>query len=152
MSRKTARTFLVTHFKCITLASVALFISSVTSCDDKNENEPQAPEDNIIDYPIVGKWQKYQRINEDGSFSVGDLDEFWIFEEDGTFQNEDSGEICSIGDYTLNDNILTIHSLSTDDNAPENFTGTVSIEANYMTYTYTVIGDDDYQSYRFKKM
>lgn len=52
---------------------------AVVSCD--NDDKPYSPSQQ--DSAVVGKWQKYARVEEDGSLSGGDPDEFWIFEADG---------------------------------------------------------------------
>ena len=152
MSRKTARTNFSFIYKFAKISLIAVVLISLAGCGDKDDNEPPTPEENIPNFSIVGKWQKYMRLNDDGNFTVGDLNEFWIFYNDGTFENEDNGEICAIGIYILKDNTLTIYSVSASDNEPENFTGTVSIEDNFMVYTFSEIGETDYSTYRFRRM
>lgn len=121
---------------------------AVVSCD--NEDKPDSPPQQ--DSAVVGKWQKYARVEDDGSLSGGDPDEFWIFEADGSFRNEDSGSITTTGTYTVEGNVLTIMSRQPGSNGEEeNFTGTFSIDGRYMDYTFTEIGDDDYTTYRFLK-
>lgn len=121
---------------------------AVVSCD--NEDKPDSPSEQ--DSAVVGKWQKYARVDDDGSLSGGDPDEFWIFDADGSFRNEDSGNITTTGTYTVDGNVLTIMSRQPgSEGEEENFTGTFSIEGRYMDYTFTEIGDDDYTTYRFLK-
>lgn len=112
-----------------------------------NEDEPEKTNG------VIGKWQKYQVMNDDGSFSEGDLDEFWIFNADGSFENEDSGNMTTIGNYSVEGNLLTIYSHSVDDqDEEENFSGTFVIENNFMTYSFTDLRDGEKSTIRFKKM
>lgn len=126
----------------------ASLTSSFVSCDKNEENnEP----DNSIS--VVGKWQKYQVIEEDGTISYGDSDEFWIYQSDGTFQNEDGGNITTVGTYKVEDNVLTIYSHDIEEvSKEENFTGTFSISNGSMTYKFTEMGYSETLTYIFKKM
>lgn len=138
---------MIKKFKVI-FAVMALFASmtAVSSCgDDEPDNMPTQKKE------IVGKWQKYGRVAEDGSLSGGDPDEFWIFGADGSFVNEDSGNLTAQGTYTVEGNVLTIMSCEIGGGKEENFTGTFTIEGRYMDYTFTEIGDDDFTTYRFLK-
>ena len=128
---------------------ISLFCTMATSCG-KDKDEPGAPD--AEESSIVGKWQKYAKVASDGSLSGGDPDEFWIFNKDGGFVNEDSGAVTTRGTYTVEGNTLTIISREIDgDRKDENFTGTFKIEGQYMDYTFTEIGDDDFITYRFLK-
>lgn len=116
-----------------------------TSCKDEDN-----PENNRS---VVGKWQKYQVLDEDGIFSEGDLDEFWILNVDGSFKNEDSGNITTIGYYTADGSQLNIYSHSIDDPfEEENYSGHYVIDNNYMTYSFTDMRDGEKSTIRFKKM
>ena len=119
--------------------------------DDKDDNNgPKNPEGAAKE--IVGRWQKYALVETNGSLSGGDPDEFWIFNSDGSFINEDSGEITTKGTYVVEGNTLTIMSQEVDgDLEEENFTGTFKIDGQYMDYTFTEIGDEDFITYRFLK-
>ena len=117
----------------------------LTSCKDEDN-----PENNRR---VVGKWQKYQVLEEDGIFSEGDLDEFWILNVDGSFKNEDSGNITTIGYYTADGSQLNIYSHSIDDPVEEeNYSGSYVIDNNYMTYSFTDMKDGEKSTIRFKKM
>lgn len=119
------------------------------SCGDVKDN-PQNPE--MGNTEIVGKWQKYGTVQTDGSLSGGDPDEFWIFNSDGSFVNEDGGDITTNGTYTVDGDKLTIISREVDgDGQEENFTGTFQIDGSFMDYTFTEIGKNDYTTYRFLK-
>lgn len=123
----------------------------VSSCGDDNDKDSVIPDEPSTS-AIVGKWQKYGRVEADGSLSGGDPDEYWIFNSDGSFINEDSGEITTSGTYSIEGNKLTIMSRQVDgDFEEENLTGTFKIEGKYMDYNFTEIGDDDYTTYRFLK-
>lgn len=118
----------------------------MTSCgdDDDDPNNVSA---------IVGKWQKYQRINDDGSISDGDPDEFWVYNADGTFQNIDGGDLCEEGTYSVSGNTLTI--TAHEVNYPEDsyiITGTFRIENGLMTYTYVYDDDPESDTLVFKKV
>ena len=118
---------------------------SFTSCKDEDK-----PEHNKS---VVGKWQKYQVLDEDGIFSAGDLDEFWILNIDGSFKNEDSGNISTIGYYTVDGSLLTIYSHSIDNpDEEENYSGSYVIDKNYMTYSFTDMRDGEKSTIRFKRM
>ena len=114
------------------MLAVFLCCSVMTSCGDDDEESSS----------IVGKWQKYQRVYEDGSISEGDLDEFWVYNADGTFQNIDGGDVSEVGTYTVSGNTLTI-SAHADGNYDDSYviTGTFSINNDMMTYTFVY---DDY--------
>ena len=60
-----------------------------TSCDKKDEMVEDEPNTNPKN--IIGKWQKSQVEYEDNTWGPGDLNEFWIFKSDGSYENEDSG-------------------------------------------------------------
>ena len=118
---------------------------SFAACKDEDN-----PENNRS---VVGKWQKYQVLDEDGIFSEGDLDEFWILNTDGSFKNEDSGNITTIGYYTADGSQLNIYSHSIDDpDEEENYSGSYLIDNNYMTYSFTDMRDGEKSTIRFKKM
>lgn len=103
---------------------------------------------------IIGKWQKYQRIDDDGSISEGDPDEFWVYNADGTFQNIDGGDICDTGTYTVSGNRLTITAHEVDDASNVYvITGSFSIADGFMTYTFVYDDDPEYpETLVFKKM
>ena len=116
-----------------------------TACKDEDN-----PEHNKS---VVGKWQKYQVLDEDGNFSEGDLDEFWILNTDGSFKNEDGGNITTIGYYTADGSQLNIYSHSIDDpDEEENYSGSYVIDNNYMTYSFTEMRDGEKSTIRFKRM
>ena len=120
-------------------------IVSFTACN--NDDEP------TNDTGIVGKWQKYQVLDDDGNFSEGDLDEFWIFNVDGSFINEDGGNVTTLGYYTVDDDKLMIYSHSVDDpSEEENYSGNYVIDNNFMTYSFTDMEDGEKSTIRFKKM
>ena len=127
------------------LGMIAAMSVSFVSCGN-DEDKPDTPP--IGKQSVVGKWQKYARVENDGSLSGGDPDEFWIFNANGSFRNEDSGNITATGTYTVDGDSLTIMSRGSRE---ENFTGTFKIDGLYMDYTFTEIGDDDYTTYRFLK-
>lgn len=138
------------HFiKSFAYLTIGALCYMATSCgDDQDSPEPS----DAMKKAIVGKWQKYARVEDDGSLSGGDPDEFWIFNSDGSFINEDSGTITTTGTYQVEGKTLTIMSRGTDGNHDEeNFTGTFKIEGKYMDYTFTEIGDNDITTYRFLK-
>ena len=103
---------------------------------------------------IIGEWQKYKVMLDDGTFETGDLDEFWIFNADGSFRNEDGGAITAIGTYKIvNDTQLTINSNSVEDpSREENFSGTFVIDGVLMTYEFTDLSDGYNSTIIFKKM
>lgn len=136
-------------FKFMTCLTIGLFCSVAISCGD-DKDSPEFPD--VTNKEIVGKWQKFARVEADGSLSGGDPDEFWIFNADGSFVNEDSGAVTTTGMFHIEGNTLTIFSKEMDgDRQEENFTGTFSIEGKYMDYTFTEIGDNDFTTYRFLK-
>lgn len=84
---------------------------------------------------------------------AGDLDEFWIFEANGSFQNEDGGEITTVGTYEINGNNLSIYSHSVDNpNELENFSGEFSFSDGHMLYDYLDLETGDKSKILFKKM
>lgn len=116
-----------------------------TACND----DPQ-PEEG---HSVVGKWQKYQILDDEGNFSEGDLDEFWIFGADGSFKNEDGGSITTTGYYIVDGSELMIYSHDIDDpEEEENFSGSYIIDSDYMTYSFIDMKDGDKSTIRFKKM
>ena len=128
---------------------MSLFCTIPTACGE-DKAEPGTPD--AQESSIVGKWQKYAMVAADGSLSDGDLDEFWIFNSDGSFVNEDGGDITTNGTYTVDGDKLTIISREVDgDGQEENFTGTFQIDGRFMDYTFTEIGKNDYTTYRFLK-
>lgn len=134
---------------CLTKSKIGVLMLlaalSFQACN--TEDEPSESED------IVGKWQKYQVLDDNGNFSEGDLDEFWIFNADGSFQNEDGGSINATGYYTIEGSQLMIYSHSTDEtDEEENFAGNYVIDNNYMTYSFTDMRDGEKSTIRFKKM
>ena len=117
-----------------------------TACTDDNK-----PEEN--DNNVVGKWQKYEVLDDEGNFEEGDLDEFWIFNADGSFKNEDGGSITTIGYYSIEGNKLNIFSHSVDDpDEEENFSGNYRVDQNYMTYSFIDMKDGEESTIRFKRM
>lgn len=128
------------------LCGWVVYCSVVTACGDDD-----APDDT---QSIVGEWQKYQRINDDGSISEGDPDEFWVYNADGTFQNIDGGEVCDTGTYTVSGNRLTITAHEVDDASDVYvITGSFSIADGFMTYTFVYDDDPEYpETLVFKKM
>lgn len=151
MSRKIARTFL-NAIKRTLVATMPLLAFMAISCgDDKNE-EPENPQPDES-AAIVGKWQKYQRVLPDGTLTEGDPDEFWIFEKDNTFSIEDGGDITDEGTYKTEDKNLIIKTYSIDDpREREELRGFYEIKDGFMNYQYTVVGEDDYVEYRFRKI
>ncbi len=132
--------------KLLWFLPLMLLCSVVTACgDDDDPDDTQS---------IIGKWQKYQRIDDDGSISEGDPDEFWVYNADGTFQNIDGGDICDTGTYTVSGNRLTITAHEVDDASNVYvITGSFSIADGFMTYTF--VYDDDPEcpeTLVFKKM
>lgn len=120
-------------------------IVSFTACNDNDD-----PAD---DMGIVGKWQKFQVMDGEGNFSEGDLDEFWIFNVDGSFKNEDGGNLTTSGCYIVEGSKLMIYSKSVDDpSEEENFSGNFIIDNNFMTYSFTDMKDGEKSTIRFKKM
>lgn len=123
---------------------VSLFLG-FTACTEDNKPEAAAS--------VVGKWQKFQVLDEDGSFKEGDLDEFWIFNADGSFKNQDSGNITATGYYTADGSQLNIYSHSIEDPDEEvNYSGSYVIDTNYMTYSFTDMRDGEKSTIRFKRM
>lgn len=119
------------------LCGWVVYCSVVTACGDDD-----APDDT---QSIVGEWQKYQRIDDDGSISEGDPDEFWVYNADGTFQNIDGGDICDTGTYTVSGNRLTITAHEVDDASNVYvITGSFSIADGFMTYTFVYDDDPEY--------
>lgn len=130
------------------MISSVLFCLMPASCGEDND----APYSGGAEKEIVGKWQKYAVVENDGSLSGGDPDEFWIFNADGSFVNEDSGEITAKGNYIIDGHNLTITSREIDgDREEENFTGTFKIEGLYMDYTFTETGKGNFITFRFLK-
>lgn len=123
---------------------LSVFLTFITCTDD---HKPEGGDS------IVGKWQKYQVLDENGNFSEGDLDEFWIFNADGSFRNEDSGSITTAGYYIVEGIQLMIYSHSIyDPDEEENFSGNYVIDNNYMTYSFTDMRDGEKSTIRFKRM
>ena len=151
MSRKTARTISSSTLNYAKVASLALILCIATACGDNEDNEPQNPDEPDPYTSIIGKWLRYQRINDDGTISPGDLDEFWIFYTDGSFEKEDGGELTSMGNFTISGDNLSIYSVSIPHNEPRNLTGKLRFENGSMFYTYTDVGKNDYMTYRFIK-
>ena len=121
------------------------------SCDKKEDVEEDEPNTNPKN--IIGRWQKSQMEYEDKTWGVGDLDEFWIFKSDGSFQNEDSGETTTVGTYKINGNILSIYSHSIDDpNELENFSGEFYFSNGHMFYDYYDLETGEESKVLFKKM
>ena len=121
-------------------------IVSITACNDDNE-EPTK------DTGIEGKWQKYQVLDDEGNFTEGDLDEFWIFNVDGSFENEDGGTVTTTGYYTVDGNRLMIYSRSVDDqDEEENFSGNYVLDNNYMIYSFIDLNNGDTSTIRFKRL
>lgn len=132
--------------KLLWFLPLMLLCSVVTACGDDDD-----PDDTQL---IIGKWQKYQRIDDDGSISEGDPDEFWVYNADGTFQNIDGGDICDTGTYTVSGNRLTITAHEVDDASNVYvITGSFSIADGFMTYTFVYDDDPEYpETLVFKKM
>ena len=128
-----------------------LFLSlPFASCDKTNgsENEPNPNPDNI-----VGKWQKYQVLDDDGIWIPGDLDEFWIFNADGSFRNEDGGETTTVGTYQITGTTLTIFSHSIDDpDDVENFSGEFTFTNGFLNYDFYDLETGEESAILFKKM
>lgn len=151
MSRKIARTFFgkAKRTMLVTLPLVA-FMSF--SCGDDKEDEPEnpKPEETVT---IIGKWQKYQIVNDDGSLSGGDPDEFWIFEKNNNFSIEDGGEITDMGTYRVDGKMLIIKQYSVSDpNESEELRGVYEIKDGYMNYQFTVVGEGYSAEYRMRKV
>jgi hypothetical protein len=130
--------------KLLWFLPLMLLCSVVTACGDDPDDTQS----------IIGKWQKYQRIDDDGSISEGDPDEFWVYNADGTFQNIDGGDICDTGTYTVSGNRLTITAHEVDDASNVYvITGSFSIADGFMTYTFVYDDDPEYpETLVFKKM
>ena len=121
------------------------------SCDKKEDVEEDEPNTNPKN--IIGRWQKSQMEYEDNTWGPGDLNEFWIFMSDGSFQNEDGGEITAVGTYKINGNILSIYSHSVDDpNELENFSGEFYFSNGHMFYDYYDLETGEESKVLFKKM
>ena len=128
--------------KCVLIFSLSLIF---IACKDDNKPE--------MLNSVVGKWQKYQVMDNNGNYSEGDLDEFWIFTADGYFTNEDSGHITTEGYYTVEGNQLKIYSHSIfDPEEEENFSGKYVIDNDFMTYSFTDLRDGEKSTIRFKRM
>ena len=152
MSRKIARTFYsITKTMLISLPLLAVMTVSCGDDNDKDKDEPEAPKEEEIN-SVVGTWQKYQRVQDDGSLTSADPDEFWIFDEDKSFLIEDSGNITDAGTYSIDGNILiiTMSNLS-DPREIERYRGFFEIKDGYMNYQYAD-SDNDWREYRFRKI
>lgn len=120
-------------------------LTAFTACTE-DDNTPGD------DKSVVGKWQKYEVLDDDGNFTEGDPDEFWIFNTDGSFINEDGGSVTATGYYNVEGSRLTIYSHSVDDpDEEENYSGDYLIDNIYMTYTFTDLADGEKSTIRFKK-
>lgn len=150
MRRKTASILLNSKIKPLLISLPLLAIPAVSCGDNEKDDEPENPHPEAT---VVGKWQKYQRVEDDGSLSSGDPDEFWIFEKDDKFAVEDGGSITDIGTYDINGKTLIITYQSVDEpEYTETLRGIYEIKDGYMNYQYTVVGEDDYVEYRFRKV
>lgn len=151
MSRKIARTFFSTTKRKLLIALPLLAFMTFSCNDNGKDNDPETPKpDNAA---IVGKWQKYQRVEDDGTLSSGDPDEFWLFEKDNSFQIEDGGEITDAGTYAIEGKTLIINVYNIDEPTErEELRGFYEIKDGYMNYQYTVVGENDYREYRFRKI
>lgn len=130
---------------------ILLMVCVVLSSCDKNRNEEDEPDTNPKN--IIGKWQKYQVLNEDNIWVSGDPDEYWIFKSDGNFQNEDGGEITTVGTYQINGSVLTIYSHSVDNpNELENFSGEFYFKDGNMYYNFLDLETKEESFILFKKM
>lgn len=90
---------------------------------------------------------------EDKTWGPEDPDEFWIFEADGSFQNEDGGEITTIGTYKIEGNILNVYSHSIDyPDELENFSGVFYFIDCNLCYDYYNLLTGDKAKALFKKM
>lgn len=133
----------------LTCSLMLLLSLSFLACD---KNEENTDENNTNPKNIIGKWQKSQVLDEDNSWVPGDLDEFWIFKSDGSFQNEDNGAITSVGTYKINGNILTINSHSIDEPKEiENFSGEFYFRDDFMYYDYIDLETGDGSTVLFKR-
>ena len=137
-------------FKYILLPILCFFLSiNFVSCNDDND-EPENSD--VTKNELIGKWQKYAILDEDGSLTDGDPDEFWVYNADGSFQNIDGGEVTTIGTYKTEGQILTIYSHSVDDpNDEENFRGSFVINGDQMTYSFEDLIYGDTATIIFKK-
>ena len=127
---------------------LSLMFASCDKMDDVYEDEPNTNPKNII-----GRWQKSQMEYEDKTWGVVDLDEFWIFTSEGSFQNEDGGEITAVRTYKINGNILSIYSHSVDDpNELENFSGEFYFSNGHMFYDYYDLETGEVSKVLFKKV
>lgn len=153
MSRKIARTFFSTTKRALLIVMPLLAIIAISCGDDnKKEDEPENPQPDET-ASIIGKWQKYQRVNDDGSLSSGDPDEFWIFEKNNDFSVEDGGEITDIGTYKIEGKTLTIKTYSVSNSTDfEELRGFFEFKDGYLHYQFTEVGENDYIEYRFRKV
>lgn len=136
-----------------TLPVLAVMAFSCGDDNDADNNEPDNPqEESRTD--IIGKWQKYRYVEDDGSLSVADYDEFWIYGKDNSFMVEDGGEITDRGTYKTDGSTLIIYQYSVDDPTERReLRGYYEIKDGYMNYQYAEVGEDEgYTEYIFRKM
>ena len=132
-------------------ALTLLLISLICISCDKKDWTGDGP--NTIPKNIIGRWQKFQMEYGDNGWRPGDLDEFWIFKSDGSFQNEDGGEITTVGRYQINGNILSIYYHSTDKPYElEIFSGEFYFSNGHMYYDYYNLETGEESKVLFKKM
>ncbi|MCH5224195.1 MAG: hypothetical protein J1E82_09160 [Muribaculaceae bacterium] len=145
MERKNFLTYLKGGLMLLLLS---LMFVSCDKKDDTRDDEPEANPENII-----GRWQKFQVEIEDNIWEPGDPDEFWIFGPDGSFKNEDGGELTTIGTYQINGNILSIFSNSLDDpDETENYSGEFYFTNGNLIYDYYELETGEKSKVLFKKM
>lgn len=152
MSRKIARTFFISK-KTILFMTLPLLAIMAFSCGDDNDSEPDNPQDGTP-ADIIGRWQKYRYVEDDGSMSPADYDEFWIYGRDNSFMVEDGGEITDRGTYKVEGSMLIISQYNVDyPTERQEFRGYYEIKNGYMNYQFTEVGEDDgYTEYIFRKM
>lgn len=153
MSRKIARTLFSNTKRKLLIVLPLLAVMSVSCGDDnKKENEPDDSQSGQTT-AIIGKWQKYQRVLEDGTLTTGDLDEFWIFEKNNNFMVEDGGEITDAGTYKIDGMTLTISMYDVEDPSErQELRGFYEIKDGYMNYQFTYVGEDYRAEYRLRKV
>lgn len=139
----------VSYFRNGLMLSLAFM--AVSACDKNDVEKIDEPKSDIEN--IIGKWQKYQVLDNDNKWIKGDYDEFWVYKSDGTFQNEDGGVIVTIGTYQINGSILTIYSRTLyEPYDVENFSGEFYFNNGYMQYDYFNLETGDKAITLFKKM
>lgn len=125
---------------------VTLLCGFATSCgDDDNDTLGETNS-------IVGSWQVYQIVEDDGSVSDGDQEEIWVYESNGAFKSLYNGIVCDEGTYKVLDDALTINIID-ENNDSWSLNGKFEIKNNLMTYTYSSSdAPNDHETIVFKRM